>query len=185
MIAHRAADAGTDRYAIARAALAEIPLAVVLVGAADGDARSCATATAMYVSFSPPRIAIALHPGSRTCQLVESNGAFSVSVLHEGQLDLAARAGRSASGDDKFAALGLPIVEPPDGRGAPGLAGATAILWCTVGERLAIGDHTLFVGDVESYATDDEAVVPLLRHRRRYAAMGEVLSEPSPEGYPT
>ena len=77
------------------------------------------------------------------------------------------------------------FAEPPDADAAPGLAGATAVLWCRVGERLAIGDHTLFVGDVDAYATDDDDVVPLLRHRRRYAAMGDLLSDEAPEGYPT
>jgi len=184
MTVQRAADVTEDRYGVARAALAEIPLAVVLVGAGHEGARSCATATAMYVSFSPPRISIALHPGSRTCALVDASGKFSVSILHASQADVATAAGKGAPGDDKFAALGLDIVEPDPGS-APGLAGAAAILWCSVVERVAVGDHALFVGDVDEYTVDAAPVVPLLRHRRRYAALGDVLGDVAPDGYPT
>jgi flavin reductase (DIM6/NTAB) family NADH-FMN oxidoreductase RutF len=183
-ILRSAVEAG-DRYRVAREALAEIPLAVVLVGAADGEVRSCATATAMYVSFSPPRMAIALHPGSRTCAAVEASGEFSISVLHADQVEIATLAGKSVQGSDKWAALGLPVEPPPEGSTAPGLAGASAVIWCRVVERLAIGDHTLFVGDVDAYRSEEGSVVPLVRYRRRYAALGEALSEPAPEGYPT
>src|SRR5207253_228529 len=100
-----------DRYAVARTVLSRIPHGVAIVGAADGAERSCATGTAMYVSFVPPMIAIAEHPGSRTCKLIQRSGAFSVSFLHASQQDIAERAGKSAEGADKFAALRIrPLV---------------------------------------------------------------------------
>lgn len=185
MTTRSARDEHADRYGVARAALAEIPLAVIVVGAAHEDGRSCATATAMYVSFAPPRVAIALHPGSRTCAMVEASGRFSLSMLHERQMDIAMAAGRGGPGDDKFAALGIATVEASAEGSPPGVAGSTAVLWCSVVERHTVGDHTMFLGEVEEYAVDDAPVVPLLRHRRRYAAMGQALSDPAPEGYPT
>jgi 3-hydroxy-9,10-secoandrosta-1,3,5(10)-triene-9,17-dione monooxygenase reductase component len=186
MTVRLAGDLAADRYAVAREALAQVPLAVVLIGAADDAARSCATGTAMYVSFSPPRIAIALHPGSRTCRLVEATGEFSASVMTVDQQDAAAAAGRSAPGDDKFAALGLDVREAPDGFAAPALAGSVAALWCRVVDRREVGDHVLFVGEVAAFeAAEDDASPPLLRHRRRYAALGAWLSGEAPEGYPT
>src|SRR4030081_2756367 len=94
-----------DRFAIAREGLSRIPHGVAIIGAADGPERSCATGTAMYVSFVPPMVAIAEHPGSRTCKLIQKSGAFSVSFLHASQQDIAERAGRSADGLDKFATL--------------------------------------------------------------------------------
>jgi len=74
-----------DRYAVARTALSRIPHGVAIIGAADGADRSCATGTAMYVSFVPPMVVIAEHPGSRTCKLIQRSGAFSVSFLHASQ----------------------------------------------------------------------------------------------------
>lgn len=180
----RSIDLAEDRYAVARTALSEVPLSVVLVGAGDDSERSCATGTAMYVSFSPPQLAVALHPGSRTCRLVEERGAFSISVLRADQLELAMASGRGGSSTDKFAELGVETLESNALPGTPGIADAAYVIWCRVVDRHATGDHRLFVGEVVAFAgpgTDR----PLLRHRRRYAELGGWLSDTAPEGYPT
>lgn len=183
----RAADLATDRYAVALAALAEVPLAVVVLGAAHGGERSCATGTAMYVSFAPPRLAVALHPGSTTCRLIESSGAFSVSVLRADQLDVAVAAGRSAPGTDKFAALGLATRDCAEQPGVPALADAAFVAWCRVTDRLPTGDHVLLVGEVVAFVPVTGEVVPppLMRHQRRYVSLGASLTDAAPDGYPT
>lgn len=184
MQVERAADFAEDRYAVARVALSELPLSVVIVGAGDGTERSCATGTAMYVSFSPPQLAIALHPGSRTCRIVAATRGFSVSALRDDQVDLAMAAGRGGSGGDKFADLGVATVETRDMPGVPALDDVAFVTWCRVLQEHATGDHVLFIGEVVAFGgpTTDR---PLLRHRRRYAALGDWLSETAPEGYPT
>ena len=176
----------SDRYAIAREALSRIPHGVAIIGAADGAERSCATGTAMYVSFVPPMVAIAEHPGSRTCKLIQRSGAFSVSFLHASQQDVAERAGRSAEGPDKFTALKIKPLEAPGGAGgAPGVEGSIAVLWCRVRDTKQTGDHLLFTGEVVAYQADPSKVDALLRFRRRYAHIGHVTSDEAPEGYPT
>jgi flavin reductase (DIM6/NTAB) family NADH-FMN oxidoreductase RutF len=50
----------------------------------------------------------------------------------------------------------------------PILEGAIAHLECAVVERIAVGDHYLYVGRVEACGEDDPAASPLLYHRRRY-----------------
>ncbi|HEX9268893.1 MAG TPA: flavin reductase family protein, partial [Candidatus Limnocylindria bacterium] len=160
-----------DRYAVAREALARIPHGVAIVAAADGDERSCATGTAMYVSFVPPMIAIAEHPGSRTYRCIERSGRFSVSFLHSAQQDVAERAGHAApggTGPDKFAALEIPVLQGPPGA-APAVAGSIAVLWCEVRERTPSGDHVLVVGEVVAHRVDGSKIDALLRYRRRYA----------------
>jgi flavin reductase (DIM6/NTAB) family NADH-FMN oxidoreductase RutF len=175
-----------DRYAVAREALSRIPHGVALIGAADGPERSCATGTAMYVSFVPPMVAIAEHPSSRTCKLIQRSGAFSVSFLHASQQDIAERAGRSADGPDKFAALKIRPLEAPGGAGgAPGVAGSIAVLWCTVRDARPSGDHLLFTGEVVAHQVDPAKIDALLRFRRRYAHIGHETSVEAPEGYPT
>lgn len=173
-----------DRYAVARAALSELPLCVVAVASAGESGRSLATGTAMYVSFAPAQVAVALHPGSRTCRLIEEGGAFSVSALRDDQVELAMAAGHGGSRDDKFAELGVETVESEALPGIPALADAGFALWCEVADRLTTGDHRLFIGTVVAFggATTER---PLLRHRRRYAGFGDWLSETAPEGYPT
>ncbi len=175
-----------DRYAIARDALSRIPHGVAIIGAADGHERSCATGTAMYVSFVPPMLAIAEHPGSRTCKLIQRSGAFSVSFLHSSQQVIAERAGRSAEGPDKFTTLRITPLEAPDGAGgAPGVQGCIAVLWCRVRDTQETGDHLLFTGELVAHHVDPSKVDALLRFRRRYANIGPVTSDESPEGYPT
>jgi flavin reductase (DIM6/NTAB) family NADH-FMN oxidoreductase RutF len=139
----------------------------------------------MYVSHSPAMVAIAEHPGSRTSRLIRDSGEFSVSLLHDSQQDLAAAAGKSAPGPDKFATLRIPVVEPPEGLLAPAIGGSIAILWCRVVHSVETGDHQLYVGEVVAHHIDDRKVDPLLRYRRRYMRSGHWTSEESPEGYPT
>lgn len=174
-------------YGTARRALAAIPGAVVLVAASDGAARSCATGTAMYVSFVPPLVAVALHPGSRTAVLAEGSGRFSLSLLGDDQVDLARRGGRTAGTDDKFDDLGVTVVEGPDG--TPAVAEAQARFWCRVVDAHPAGDHRLVLGQVEAYDRSGidapEARPALIRFLRRYASLGRWLTDETPGGYPT
>jgi flavin reductase (DIM6/NTAB) family NADH-FMN oxidoreductase RutF len=175
-----------DPYAVAREALSRIPHGVAIIGAAQGPERSCATGTAMYVSFVPPMVAIAEHPGSRTCKLIRASGAFSVSFLHASQQDIAERAGHSADGPDKFATLKIkPLEAPAEAGGAPGVAGSIAVLWCAVRGTHESGDHVLFTGEVLAHHVDPAKIDALLRFRRRYAHIGHETSVEAPEGYPT
>jgi flavin reductase (DIM6/NTAB) family NADH-FMN oxidoreductase RutF len=174
-----------DTYHVARLVLSRIAHPVAIIGAAHGGERSCGTGTTMYVSLSPAMIAIAEHHGSRTSRLVRESGQFSVSLLHDSQQDVAAAAGKSAEGPDKFATLKIAAVEAPQGLAAPGVAGSIAILWCKVAQAIDTGDHRLFVGEIVAHQVDDRRFEPLLRYRRRYARIGHATSEESPEGYPT
>jgi flavin reductase (DIM6/NTAB) family NADH-FMN oxidoreductase RutF len=175
-------DRSDDRYAVAREALAQLAMPVAIIGAQHDGRRSCATGTAMYVSFAPPRLAIAQHPGSQTTALIEASGRFSVSLLRDDQLQAALDAGHGARTHDKFAELGLEVLERPDT--APAVAGSASVLWCDVVSTSDAGDHRLYIGEVVAYELG-ETQNPLIRHRRRYAALGEALSEVAPEGYPT
>ena len=174
-----------DVYAVARLVLSRIAHPVAIIGAAHAGERSCATGTTMYVSLSPAMVAIAEHHGSRTTRLIQGSGQFSVSLLHDSQQEIAAAAGKSASGPDKFATLRIPVVEAPEGLSAPAVAGSLAILWCRVARSVETGDHLLFVGEVAAHQIDERRVDPLLRYRRRYMRSGHWTSEESPEGYPT
>jgi flavin reductase (DIM6/NTAB) family NADH-FMN oxidoreductase RutF len=174
-----------DRYAVAKAALSQIPHAVAIIGAADGGERSCATGTCMYVSLHPAQVAIAEHPGSRTARLVRKTREFSVSLLHSSQQDVAMAAGRPADGPDKFAALRIEALEAPPGLTAPAVAGSIAVLWCRVVDERVTGDHVLFVGEVTAHRVDEAKGDALLRYRRRYTHLGHWTSDVAPEGYPT
>lgn len=174
-----------DRYDVARQVLSRIAHAVAIVGAASGDERSCGTGTTMYVSHAPAMIAIAEHTGSRTTRLIRESGEFSVSLLHDAQQDLAAAAGKSADGPDKFKTLKIATIDPPAGFHAPGVADSIAVLWCRVVDSVATGDHLLFVGEVTEHRVNARRWDPLLRYARRYMRIGHWTSDEAPEGYPT
>src|SRR5712692_2729390 len=129
-----------DTYRVARLVLSRIAHPVAIIGAAHGGERSCGTGTTMYVSLSPAMIAIAEHHGSRTSRLVRESGQFSVSLLHDSQQDLAAAAGKSAEGPDKFATLKIRIIMQPF-TDVPGVADSLAVLWCKVAQAIDTGDH--------------------------------------------
>jgi flavin reductase (DIM6/NTAB) family NADH-FMN oxidoreductase RutF len=131
-------------------------------------------------------IAIAEHPGSRTCKLIQKSGAFSVSFLHASQQDIAERAGHSADGPDKFVTLKVRPLEAPAGAGgAPAVANSMAVMWCQVRDTRPSGDHILFTGEVVAHQVDPNKIDALLRFRRRYAHIGHETSGEAPEGYPT
>lgn len=168
-------------------ALSRIAMPVVIVTGAHDGARSCATATLMYVALSPVMVALALHPGSRTTALVRASGELSVSILAAGQVETAIAAGRGSSGPDKLAELGLEIVPPPGGFGVPGIAGSLAVLWARVREVLPTGDHVLVVATVEHDSQEDGPAgeePPLVRYQRRYAPLGAPLIQQPTDRYP-
>jgi flavin reductase (DIM6/NTAB) family NADH-FMN oxidoreductase RutF len=174
-----------DRYAVARAALAQIAHPVAIVAAAAGQERSCATGTVTYVSHDPPLVATALHPDSRTARIARASGAFSISLLTASQQDVAEAAAQPAQSADKFAELRIPALEAPEARLPAGVAGSIAVLWCAVREERPAGDHLLFVGEVVAHHVDDGRFTALLRYKRRYARLGTFQSGEAPEGYPT
>jgi len=59
------------------------------------------------------------------------------------------------------------------------------VLWCVVRDSRETGDHLLFTGEVRAHQIDSGKIDALLRFRRRYAHIGHITSEESPEGYPT
>jgi 3-hydroxy-9,10-secoandrosta-1,3,5(10)-triene-9,17-dione monooxygenase reductase component len=166
------------------AALRELVMPVVVVAASEHDETSCATSTTSYVSLRPPILCVALAPASRTAQMVVRTGRFSVSVLAVGQVDLAQRAGRPATGPDKLAAVGIIAEQSPGLPGPPGVAGAAAVLWCEVSDVVTAGDHQVIFGRVAAFrgAVDDTGL--LLRHHRRYLGTGQPITPPAADGYP-
>jgi flavin reductase (DIM6/NTAB) family NADH-FMN oxidoreductase RutF len=80
---------------------------VYVVGVAQGDRRNAFTAAwVMQVSFQPPLLALAIHPEHASYPLLLAGGAFAISVLQRGQLDLARAFGtRSGREADKLAGV--------------------------------------------------------------------------------
>ena len=95
-------------------------------------------------SFEPLAITVALRKGRPAVDMIEASRRFSLSVLGESAQDLMRHFGKGHPPDvDAFA--GLEVGESACG---PILASAAAWMGCEVQDRLAVGDHYVYVGRV-------------------------------------
>jgi flavin reductase (DIM6/NTAB) family NADH-FMN oxidoreductase RutF len=136
---------------------------VALVTSAHGGRRNVMTASLFAESSHlPVLLRVAIRPTTLTHELVAASGWFGLSILasHQGEL---ARACGASSGRDgsKFERLRLKTFAGP--RDVPLLPGLLTTSACRVVERIELGEHTLFVGEiVESYRQSRLAHLPPL-----------------------
>jgi flavin reductase (DIM6/NTAB) family NADH-FMN oxidoreductase RutF len=97
------------------------------------------------VSYQPPLIAVSVGKARYTHEMIESSKVFAVSVLHEGQLEVAKLFGLQSGRDvDKFARVAYETRVS----GSPILKDCLAFLDCEVESSLHVGDHTIFIGRI-------------------------------------
>ncbi len=123
-----------------------IPYGVYLLTARKGpDLFSVIVSWVSQISFSPPRLMVALRYNRRVIPAIKESGFFSLSLLSTAQKDLV---------------VGFKGLHPPAGRGdlweeadsfqAPILKGCSAGWKCRLFSVVEAGDHFLFLGEVES-----------------------------------
>lgn len=155
--------ANTDIAALFR----RLTAGVYVIGAAHELRLNAFTAAwLMQVSFDPLLLALSINPAHASYPLVHQGGGFTVSVLAEGQLDLARHFG-TVSGRERDKLAG--IAWRPGRRGAPILVNALAWLDCELAGGMRAGDHELVLGRVLDGAILSPGVVPLT-----YAATGDL-----------
>lgn len=143
---------------IARA-LSEMPYGLYIVGSSlGGEVNGMMADWVMQVSFEPRLIAVAIEKDARTLENVKQTRAFSVSLLAEDSMALAAkfaqpyygskirgRAGQAAAEiHHKFEGVPYWLTES----GCPVLTDAMAWFECLVEDLVPLGDHILAVGRV-------------------------------------
>jgi flavin reductase (DIM6/NTAB) family NADH-FMN oxidoreductase RutF len=114
------------------------------------------------VSLNPPLVLWSLVTHSPNLAVFQEASHFTVNVLAATQGDLAMQFARS--GDDKFAGVDW----SPGHGGAPVLAGCVANFQCRSVDRYYGGDHIIFLGAVEAYASIADA--PLLFSRGKFGS---------------
>ncbi len=142
-----------------RHALGRFASGVTVVTMRHGDDVHGITVSAfLSLSLAPPLIGVAIDERATAHALLASVERFGVSVLAAGQETLSERfAGRPVEGfDDPFEGLASERV----------IRGALAQLVCRIVDRVATGDHTLVVGEIEALALGDER--PLVYFRGAY-----------------
>jgi flavin reductase (DIM6/NTAB) family NADH-FMN oxidoreductase RutF len=119
------------------------------------------TATAFTsVSLVPPLVLVCIDKKSETYAHFASSGVFAVNLLARDQQDISSRF--AVSGGDKFTGIDW----HPGELGAPILAGTIGHLECRVRHDYDGGDHTIYVGEVESAVTGSGD--PLIYFRGAY-----------------
>jgi flavin reductase (DIM6/NTAB) family NADH-FMN oxidoreductase RutF len=97
------------------------------------------------VSFDPLLVSLSINRDHFSYQLLRESGAFAVSILKQGQLDLARHFGCQSGGKtDKLSGQRW----RPGRLGAPVLLDSVAYLECRVVNTVVAGDHELILGQV-------------------------------------
>jgi flavin reductase (DIM6/NTAB) family NADH-FMN oxidoreductase RutF len=105
----------------------------------------CTASWVMQVSKRPPLLAVALRKGSVSEQAVTHAGAFAVNLISADNIDLAER---FFTPTDRF--NNPPSLEFSRGlMDLPLLDEAIGWLECQTHQRLEIGDHIVFIGEVQ------------------------------------
>jgi flavin reductase (DIM6/NTAB) family NADH-FMN oxidoreductase RutF len=145
-----------------RRVMSHFATGVTIVTTHDGQGRCYGlTANAVCsVSLEPPLVLVCVDKRAESHPAFQLSQAFVVNILEEGQEELSRRF--AVSGGEKF--VGLPCRN--GGTGTPILEGALAHVECRVVAVHEAGDHTIYIGEVESAESQDGE--PLLFFRGRY-----------------
>jgi flavin reductase (DIM6/NTAB) family NADH-FMN oxidoreductase RutF len=120
------------------------PVAVLSVRT-DRDTMGVTVSSLVSLSLEPPLVGVSIGKQASVYELLRNAGAFSLSILGDGQEDLARR---FASGHPPL--VHWSGVETIEGGHAPRLAGALGWLEVRTIAQHDAGDHTFFIGSVES-----------------------------------
>lgn len=153
-----------DEYRF-RSVLSRFASGVTVVTAVDAKGVDHGITVSAFCSLSlkPPLVLVCIDHGTVMHGILETASAFAVSVLAAEQEELARRF--SDPDNDRFDGTSYT-------RGVTGaalLAGAAAHLECGIAHRFEGGDHTIFVGSVQSAESTD--LHPLLYYRGGYARL--------------
>jgi flavin reductase (DIM6/NTAB) family NADH-FMN oxidoreductase RutF len=148
-----------------RALFREVPSPVAVVTVeAGGQAAGLTVDSLVPLSLEPPLVGFAVRRHAALHELVRDAAAFAVSILASGQEHLAQHFARGVPP----IGLWIGVETAVGGLGAPLIEGALGWLECRLASEVDAGDHTFFVGSVESARRGPgrEALVHL---RREYS----------------
>lgn len=131
----------------------------------DGQRLGLTVASLVSLSLSPPLVGVAIRRDAALHELMHEAGDFAVSMLAEGQEHLAQHFARGVPPIALWEGIAL-----RDAEGPPQLDGALAWLWCRTATEHATGDHTFFIGEVET-AEPGPGRRPLVFHGQSYLAL--------------
>ena len=132
-----------------RRVLWKMPSGLYVIGSTDGaERRNGMTANwVTQMSFDPKWIGVGIEQAALTHELVEASGVFSVCIVDREDRAIVRKFTKPVEVDLAAKTLnGFPYVERATG--APILAQSVAFLDCAVRDRMVVGEHTFFAGEV-------------------------------------
>jgi flavin reductase len=151
-----------------RALMGRFPAGVAVVTVdLDGQRAALTVASLVSLSLDPPLVGVAIRRDAALHELLRETKAFAVSLLAAEQEHVA-----------QHFARGIPPIalwegietREPKTPGPPQIEGAVGWLRCRIAAQHETGDHTFFVGEVES-AEPGPANSPLVFHGQSYLAL--------------
>jgi flavin reductase (DIM6/NTAB) family NADH-FMN oxidoreductase RutF len=164
-----AVDRDTLRHALS---LFATGVTVVSVAVPDDQPRGMTANAFMSGSLAPPLVVVSIAHRARLHAALSARGRFGVSILPEAL----EREGR------RFAGMPVaPDVPAPEFTVHAGVPVLTNSLACLVNQTVdthVVGDHTLFVGEVQAVLLGDVEEPPLGYHRSRFARVSRLDDAP-------
>ena len=150
-----------------RRVLSNFAAGVTVITTLDADKRPHGlTATAFTsVSLDPPLVLVCIDKKAETYEHFDPAGIFAANFLAHDQQDISQRFAKH--GGDKFA--GVSWRRGP--LGAPLLDGVIGYVECRIKHAYDGGDHTIYVGEIESADTGEGP--PLLHFRQAYRRVAD------------
>jgi flavin reductase (DIM6/NTAB) family NADH-FMN oxidoreductase RutF len=129
-----------------KTALRMIPYGLFVMTVKDGNTMTGAAVNWLtQASFAPPLVVLGAKADAPSTAMVESSGLFCINVLETGQVPLASAFFKHVEPDgNKFGDAEFSLSP----NGLPVLKDGLAYFECQLREKVAIGDHTIFVGEV-------------------------------------
>jgi flavin reductase (DIM6/NTAB) family NADH-FMN oxidoreductase RutF len=119
------------------------------------------------VSLDPMLILICIDQNARLLSYLKEQGRFGVNILKDSQQALSEHFAKAQEDFEEERQLGIRFRWTPSG--IPLLEESLAHLACNVVAQHISGDHTIFVGEVESLEMHEGE--PLLYHRGKYGSL--------------
>jgi len=157
--------ADPDEYdRLRRRVLWTMPSGLYVVGSTDGvDRRNLMTLNwATQLAFEPKLLGIAVTQDAYTHELIEAGGVFSLCIIDREDRAIVRKFTKPVEVDLAASTLNGFAVHTAT-TGAPVLDQTSAFLDCVVRDRVATGDHTLFVGEIVDCGFQKDEETPVLR----------------------
>jgi flavin reductase (DIM6/NTAB) family NADH-FMN oxidoreductase RutF len=163
------ARSATSREVTLRQALSAFPTGVTVVSTVSSTGKPVGLTANSFnvVSLEPPLVLWSLRTSSGSTEAFRSASHFTINILSEEQIDLSRRFASPI--EDRFEK----VTWRSGPHSVPLLKGCAASLECRLVSQQIVGDHVLFIGEVEDYRC--RAMRPLIFHHGRYHALGEPL----------